>query len=103
MSATIGFASIVEKRSANGEPLDPDAFTGAFKRPAAEVGLEPTVRLHDVRHAVATQLLRDNVHPLIVSAVLGHSSASFTMGTYQHVRDDMLDPAADALEAALSS
>ena len=33
----------------------------------------------------------------IVSAVLGHSSASFTMGTYQHVRDDIVDPAANAL------
>ena len=52
----------------------PDSFTSAFKRFAGEAGLHPATRLHDVRHAVATELGRRGVHPVIVSVVLGHAS-----------------------------
>lgn len=50
--------------------LYPDSFTGAFKRLARQAGMHPSTRLHDVRHAVATELGRRGVHPVIVSAVL---------------------------------
>lgn len=38
--------------------LDPDSFTHAFKRFGRSAGLHPSTRLHDVRHAVATELGR---------------------------------------------
>ena len=86
----------------DGKPLDPDAFTRAFKRFAKQVGLDPRTRLHDARHGVATTMLGQGVHPAIASAVLGHASPAFTMSVYQHVLDGMTAQAADALEVAFS-
>ncbi len=87
----------------NGEggPCNPDSFTHAFKRLARRAGLAPGIRLHDVRHGVATVLLERGVHPAIASAMLGHASESFTMSQYQHVTDRMTGLAATALEEAL--
>jgi hypothetical protein len=80
----------------------PDSFTSAFKRLARQAGLHPDSRLHDVRHAVATELGRRGVHPVIVSAVLGHASPAFTIAVYQHVWQEGPAEAAAALQAALS-
>jgi integrase len=44
--------------------------------------------LHDVRHAVATELGRRGVHAVIVSAVLGHANPAFTVAVYQHAWQD---------------
>lgn len=85
----------------DGFPLYPDAFTRAFKRLACRAGMHPATRLHDVRHAVATELGRRGVHPVIVSAVLGHASPAFTIAVYQHVWEEGLSEAAAALQAAL--
>lgn len=81
--------------------LYPDSFTSAFKRLARRAGVHPSTRLHDVRHAVATELGRRGVQPVIVSAVLGHASPAFTIAVYQHVWQDGPAEAAAALEAAL--
>ncbi len=62
----------------------PDSFTSAFKRLARQAGMDPDTRLHDVRHAVATELGRRGVQPVIVSAVLGHASPASTIAVYQH-------------------
>ena len=82
--------------------LHPDSFTHAFKRYARLAGLHPSTRLHDVRHAVATELGRQGVHGVIVSAVLGHASPAFTVAVYQqHAWQDGPQEAAAALEKAL--
>ena len=91
---------LVCDRGDGGAP-DPDAFTHAFKRIAKAANVSPATRLHDLRHGVATALLAQGVHPAIVSALLGHSSPGFTMGTYQHMLDGMTVEAAKALERAL--
>jgi hypothetical protein len=49
----------------DGKPLDPDLMTKAFKRLAATAGLHPKTRLHDLRHAILTELGRRNIHPRI--------------------------------------
>ena len=86
----------------DGSPLYPDSFSSAFKRLARQAGLHPATRLHDLRHAVATELGRQGVHPVIVSAVLGHASPAFTIAVYQHAWQDGPAEAAAALQAALS-
>ncbi len=83
----------------DGQPIDPDSFTKAFKRLARAVGT-PDTRLHDIRHAAATLMMEAGVHPSVVSRSLGHASEAFTMQVYGHVRDEMLDQAADALGEA---
>jgi integrase len=57
--------------------------------------------LHDLRHAFATTLFEEDVHPLIVSAVLGHASVSFTQQVYTHLTEDRTQLAADVMERAL--
>jgi len=79
----------------------PDSFTTPFKRLAREAGMHPATRLHDVRHAVATELGRRGVHPVIVAAVLGHASPAFAIAVYQHVWQEGPSEAAQALETAL--
>lgn len=85
----------------DGLPPYPDAFTRAFKRLARRAGMHPATRLHDLRHAVATELGRRGVHPVIVSAVLGHASPAFTIAVYQHAWQEGPSEAARAIEAAL--
>ena len=84
----------------DGGPIDPDNFTAAVKRFGKAAGLDRRTRLHDIRHAVATQLARDRVELVTVSAILGHSSAAFTATTYQHAFEGMKRAAADSLGAA---
>ena len=83
----------------DGQPIVPNSFTKSFKRLAAQVG-HPKTRLHDLRHAAATLMMEHGVHPSVVSRSLGHASEAFTMSVYGHVRDEMLDQAADALGEA---
>jgi integrase len=83
--------------------LYPDAFTHAFKHLARLAGMHPSTRLHDVRHGVATELGRQGVHGVIVSAFLGHASPAFTIAVYQHAWQEGPSEAAAALEKALGS
>jgi integrase len=82
----------------DGGPLDPDAFTHATKRLIRKAGLDSAIRLHDLRHSLATTLLEEGIDATVVSAVLGHSSPGFTASTYQHVTEGLTEQAASALE-----
>jgi integrase len=87
----------------DGSFIHPDSFTHAFKRLGREAGLHPSTRLHDVRHAVATELGRQGVHGVVVSAVLGHASPAFTIAAYQHAWREGPYEAAAALQKAFAS
>ena len=84
----------------DGTPWPPDAFSTAF---AAFVrGSELAhFRFHDLRHTHATHLLRQGVHPKIVSERLGHSNISITLDTYSHVLPGMQEDAIAAFDASL--
>jgi len=84
-----------------GAPVDPDTFSKTFKRLAQAADLDPRTRLHDLRHAVATQLARKGVHPHTVSAILGHSSVAFTLDVYTGDWGEGVAQAATALGEAL--
>ena len=87
---------------ANGTLWKPDSFTKTFIRLAQRSGVGK-LRFHDLRHSHATQLLRQGVHPKIVSERLGHSSVGITLDTYSHVLPGMQEDAANKLETALRS
>ncbi len=59
------------------------------------------VNFHCLRHTHATQLLRQGVHPKIVSERLGHASVAITLDIYSHVLPGMQEDAADKVDAAL--
>ena len=48
----------------------------------------------------AATLMMEHGVDSVVSRSLGHASEAFTMAVYGHVRDEMLDQAADALVEA---
>ena len=64
-------------------------------------GLPEGTHLHQLRHTCATLLLQENVHPKLVSSLLGHSTIQQTLDTYSHVLDNMLGSAADGMDEAL--
>jgi len=57
--------------------------------------------LHQLRHTCATLLLQENVHPKLVSSLLGHSTIKQTLDTYSHVLDNMLGSVADGMDKAI--
>ena len=57
--------------------------------------------LHDLRHTCATLLLAKDIHPKIVSEMLGHANISITLDTYSHVIPGMGDAAVWAMDDAL--
>jgi integrase len=66
----------------------------------AQAGL-PSLRFHDLRHTAATMLLRQGIHPKVVSELLGHSQIAITLDTYSHVLPDMQREATVALDRLL--
>jgi len=68
----------------DGTPSPPNGVTKAFHKLTQSLGLSG-IRLHDLRHTHATLMLRQGVHPKIVSERLGHSSVAITLDTYSHV------------------
>jgi integrase len=62
----------------------------------------PSMRFHDLRHACASLLLVQGVHPRVVMETLGHSQISLTMNTYSHVLPALQRDTADRMEAVLA-
>ena len=77
-----------------GRPWRPDVCTNRFGRLRAGVGLE-RVRLHDLRHFVATVLGGAGVPIATISGRLGHSENATTLNLYTHAM-----PATDQVAAA---
>jgi integrase len=83
----------------DGSMLVPSLFSKRFKRSTNKCKLP--IRFHDLRHACATMLLRQGVHPKIVSERLGHSTIGITLNLYSHVTPDMQRDAAEQLDNVL--
>jgi integrase len=86
----------------DGEPWNPDTFSRAWPAFLKARGL-PHVRFHDLRHAHATIMLMQGVHPKVVSERLGHSSVGITLDTYSHVLPSMQAEAARAFDQVFPS
>lgn len=56
-----------------------------FKQALSEAGLPHEIRVHDLRHGMATRWLAAGVNPNVVKERLGHSSVAFTLEVYGHV------------------
>jgi len=85
----------------DGSPWDPDRCSAEWHKTVRRLGF--SVRFHELRHTHATLLLRQAVHPKIVSERLGHSTTGITLATYSHVMPGMQDEAAQRLDALLKT
>ncbi|MED0680652.1 tyrosine-type recombinase/integrase [Aneurinibacillus thermoaerophilus] len=61
----------------------------------------PRIRFHDLRHTHATLMLKQGVHPKIVSERLGHSNIGITLDTYSHVLPGLQEAAAKQFDESL--
>jgi len=84
----------------DGLPMPPDSFSTNFAAFIRRSGLKH-IRLHDLRHSHATQLLLQGVHPKIVSERLGHSNIGITLDTYSHVLPGMQEDAVLKIDSSL--
>ena len=73
---------------ANGSPLKPTSITHEWVRLLGNTAL-PRIRFHDLRHAHATHMLANGVHPKVASERLGHSKVGITLDLYSHVLPGM--------------
>ena len=81
----------------DGNPLLPDSITHAWRFLARRCGLAG-ITLHGARHTHASLLLRQNVHPKIVSERLGHANIGITLDTYSHVAPGLQQAAANRFD-----
>ncbi len=78
------------------DPWRPDSTTRAFIRLCRRASIEG-VRLHDLRHYVATQMLAAGVDVRTVAGRLGHRNAATTLNVYSHFLPEADRHAADVL------
>jgi len=83
-------------------PFRPDNVTSFFIRVRNEVGA-PNVRLHDLRHFTATQLIGAGVDVRTVAGRLGHSDPSLTLRIYSHALEERDRAAATIMGNVLSA
>jgi integrase len=82
-----------------GDPVHPETYSDMFEVRVKRAKL-PKIRLHDTRHTCGTLMHLRHVPIAVISAWLGHASASFTMKTYVHSQDEALRAAGATLTGA---
>lgn len=77
--------------STRGKAMSADSLRRVFKQRAAQVGLDPRLHPHDLRHAFATDLVEGGADLRSVQEMLGHASLSttqvYTHLSLQHMKD----------------
>jgi integrase len=86
--------------NSTGGRLRPDYVTPRLKKLVAEARL-PWIRLHGLRHTMASLALQNGVDIATVSERLGHANTRITAQIYLHGSKETDRAAADALDAAL--
>lgn len=84
----------------DGAPIQPRSLTHGWMKAISNSAL-PRIRFHDLRHAHATHMLANGVHPKVASERLGHSRVGVTLDLYSHVLPGMQEDAASRVDEAL--
>jgi len=84
----------------DGRPIRPNTLTRAFHDIASSLPRQG-ISLHGLRHAHASILLQQGIHPKIVQERLGHSSISTTLDIYSHVVPGLQEAAAQRFDDGL--
>ncbi|WP_103110668.1 site-specific integrase [Brevibacillus reuszeri] len=100
IGASYNHDNLVCCRPGDGLPYSATPVRRKYNLLLEKAGLPP-VRIHDLRHTVATLLLEQGVHPKVVSELLGHANIGITLDRYSHISMTMQKEAVDSLEAAI--
>ncbi|MDD6633914.1 MAG: site-specific integrase [Ruminococcus sp.] len=82
---------------ANGKVITPNYLTKNFHKAILKTDL-PSIRLHDLRHSVASNLLNSGFTVVQVAEWLGHSSSTTTLSFYAHIDKTSKMAIANALD-----
>jgi integrase len=86
-----------------GGPIRHHGFRARVWWPAVQrSGLDPTPRIHDLRHTCASWMIAAGVPLPVIQRHLGHESIETTVGVYGHLDRSSARAAAAAIEAALT-
>ena len=85
----------------DGTPITPNYLTSQFHRVVKQSQL-PTIRLHDLRHSAASNLLSNGLSVVDVQHWLGHSQPSTTLNFYAHVDASSKQRVCQSIEQALT-
>ena len=80
----------------NGDPYKPGSISQKWKRFAKSNGIR-YLKLHGIRHTVASQMIHKNVNCKAVQAIMGHADIKVTLDTYAHPYKEDEKAAIDAL------
>jgi integrase len=84
-----------------GRPVNAsNIYNRSFRPLLKRAGIEG-LRFHDLRHSAATLLLEQNLHPKVVSEMLGHTDIGITLDLYSHVTPTMQAAAASEFDRML--
>lgn len=86
----------------NGAVISPNYLTRTFKSVINKSNL-PQIRLHDLRHSAASNLLDMGFSVVQVADWLGHSSSATTLNFYAHAEKRSKMDIANALESAFQT
>lgn len=86
----------------NGNVISPNYLTRTFKSIISKSNL-PNIRLHDLRHSAASNLLDIGFSVVQVADWLGHSSSATTLNFYAHAEKRSKMDIANALESAFQT
>ena len=86
---------------ANGKVIAPNYLTKTFHSVISKSTL-PQIRLHDLRHSVASNLLDKGFSVVQVQEWLGHGSAATTLNFYAHADKRSKLEIANALQSMFS-
>jgi integrase len=101
--ATVPAEAYVFSPSLDGrQPFRPDNVTSFFIRVRNSLGLRD-VRLHDLRHFTATQLIGAGVDVRTVAGRLGHADPSLTLRVYSHLIEERDRAAASVMGRVLAA
>jgi len=91
-------------RSRTGTPINPGNALKRILKPVAKgLGIE-LGGWHDFRHSLCVNLRRNNVHPKVIAATLGHAKVTFAPEVYDHASvEDMQEPLTEVASQLLLS
>ena len=84
-----------------GRPYHPQRLRTMFEHACRNADM-PLIRLHDLRHTMATLALQAGIHPKVVQEQLGHSGIEVTLDIYSHVPQAVRRDAVDRIVELLA-